>query len=120
MLAAQIDFNVLPCAFNEHLPQKQQKELTQPYNTNNPKQNALVHYVRSISGDTISIAVPFIEELKTNQAVIEHGIIHSQTLKCVSHIYTWFVYDRAMERCVRKIIFTGRFGGGVRKGISRA
>lgn len=67
-----------------------------------------MYYVRSISGDANSIAVPFIEELKTNQAVIEHGIIHSQTLKCVSHVYTWIFYDRAMERYVQKILFIGR------------
>ena len=64
-------------------------ERTDPNNTNNPKQNVLVCYVRSISDDANSIAVHFIEELKTNQlVVIEHGIIHNQALKCVSLIYT--------------------------------
>lgn len=65
-------------------------------------------HVRSIRGDANSKAVSFIEELKTNQAVIEHGIIPSQTLKCVSHVYTWIAYDRAMERDVQMILFIRR------------
>ena len=56
-------------------PTAKTAEKTNPYNTNNPKQNVLVCYVRSTSGDTNSIAIPFIEERNANQVVIEHGII---------------------------------------------
>jgi len=58
----------------------------------NPHQNVAVYYVRNITGDTNLIVVPFPEELKTNQAIIENIIIHSHTVKCVFHVCACIVY----------------------------